>query len=1423
LIADTLSTKSVNCFGGNDGKITLVVNGGTRPYVYSWNPNVSIDSLGLNLTARPYSITVTDSHGCKDTVNTAINQPTRLSPSVILDSVSCFGGNDGGIIASSTGGTSPYTYAIDGSGTFQSSGTFTGLTAGPHTVTIRDAHSCDSIVSFNIYQPTALSASLIYTRDASCNGTCDGAIRAKGNGGTAPYIFSKDGVTFSSIDSFNALCAGGFTITVKDAKGCTATVPATINQPAVLALDTTSTKQPSCFGAIDGRIVVSATGGTASYLYSIDLGPTQATGTFNGLVAGNHTLTVKDAHNCTKSINVVLGQPALLVADTLSTKSVTCFGGNDGAIKLTVSGGTYPYTYGWTPNVSIDSLGNSLTARPYSILVTDLHGCTSTVNVTISQPTRLSPSIILDSVSCFGGNDGGVTASSTGGTSPYTYAIDGSGTFQSSGTFTGLNAGPHTVTIRDAHSCDSIVAFNIYQPTVLSASILYTRNTSCNGTCDGAIRAKGTGGTAPYTFSSDGVTFSAIDSFVGLCANSFTITVKDANGCTATAPATITQPSALVLDTVSTRPPTCYASSDGQIILTASGGTGSYQYAVDAGSYQASATFNGLSYGPHVGHVKDANGCIANFNVALTQPNPLIADTLSTQNISCFGGSDGVIILSVTGGHYPYTYSWPQIPGKTDSLGSTFAAGTYTPIVTDLTGCFDTVKVTLTQPTKLAPSYTMDSVSCFGAADASVTVTATGGTASYTYDLDAAGAPQASGTFSGLSAGPHTVTVTDAHGCDSIVRFTIYQPTALTTSNPAERDASCNGTCDGMMRGAGSGGTAPYTYSKDGVTFSSVDSFNALCAGNYTVTVKDAKGCTATVNVTVGQPTPLVLDTIGTNPPTCYNGTNGGFVMTASGGTAGYQFSADSGATYQASATFINQSVGPHRVQVKDAHGCITTFTFDVPNTPPSSTFDTVVTNVKCFGGSDGTITLVINGTATPYTFAWSNAATSQNLTGLAIGTYVPTVTDGNGCRVYALNGVNGVDSIKISQPTQIAETHTQTDVSCFGGSNGCITVTPSGGTPNAAAPLYSHSWSNGATTDNPCGLAVGTYTDTITDANGCRFTSAPITINQPSAISATDTFTPVSCPGTADGTATVSASGGTSPYSYLWSSGATGAQATNLTDTTYTVIITDAKGCKDTSSVTVSAINPMQLNAQKKNVFCVPLKNGMINLPVTSGKPPYTFIWDNGSTSPTLTQLGNGTYNVTITDANGCQRDTSFVVITDSSFILTVVPDTATINEGDQIQLASNTRGDGLSSILWSPELSLSCFDCLNPLATPYTTTEYSIHAVSDSGCIADAKSLITVIPQHQVYIPNAFTPNHDGPNDYWEIYGNKKVWVFVEAQVFDRWGEKIFESNDINFQWDGTYKGTPMEPGVYIYTCTIVFLDGKKIDNKGSITLIR
>ncbi len=1383
---------------------------------YMWSPIAYLSNpTGADVIAKPpvtsgYLVTGYSPKGyCKK--DTAITITVTTPPALTFTKVDATCGPNGSITVNPTpSGT--YTYAWNPSGSTQ---TITGLQSGTYNVTVTDQTSkCTATSATSLSSGGGVQAYIVKSVNPFCFGQLTGIIKVKAIGGTAPYAYHWN--TGPTIDSLKNLGPGTYTVTVTDATGCSTTTSGTISQPDLLQIQFLDTVNMKCFNTCDGSARVDAKGGSGGYQFVWSTTPVQDSTVGINLCSGNYSVTVVDGNGCTATGTVPITAPLPIVIDTVKTVPPSCFGSNDGQIILKVNGGVYPYTYNWPALPSeLDSIAQGLYANTYNAIITDLNGCKDTATYTILQAPRVSLTLAsIDTVSCFGGTDGKITVTGGGGAAPYTYSING-GAGQSSPVFSSLTAQTYTIGLVDAHGCDTTISVTVPQPSAITIALVTKRDVSCNGGNNGMIKVVGSGANGTYQYSKDGVTFQSADSFSNLSAGTYTITVKDRKSCTTTLTVTLTEPSLLDLLFVSSTPPKCFKGNDGQIVVNATGGTLAYNYALDYGVNQAGGTFNVVSSGAHTAIVTDGNGCVDSLSINVSQPNAVRGDTLRTNAVSCFGGNDGGIVLAVNGGIYPYSYSWLQIPTELDSIATNLTAGTYTVIVSDQNACTDTVITQVLQPTKLAPSIVMlDSVSCFGGNDGGITLTATGGTAPYTYSIDATNTFVTNNVFASLTAGNHTVTVRDAHNCDSIVSFFIYEPTQLSVSIVNFRNVRCFNNCDGMIRVTGNGGTLPYQFSIDGVNYQNMDSFNALCNNSYTITIKDQKGCTSTVSQTITQPTALNIDTTSVVAPTCNLGANGSVTVVASGGTPGYAYTYDYKLPVQFNGSFSPVSSGLHTFIAADLNGCIDSIRVNVPSPPATSTLDTNKIDVTCFGGNNGSIDLTVIGTVTPYTYQWSSAETTEDIANKVAGKYIVTVTDGNGCRVW------GLDTIEITQPTQVQLSNVITNVTCNGGANGCIDLTVTGGTTP-----YSYVWSNALpTTQDQCGLSAGTYAVTVYDTWQCSATLTSIVVGEPTAILVNSVSTPVTCPGRTDGSINLTVSGATPNYTYAWSNSSTAEDISGLAFGSYTVTITDANSCTATASVNVGQIPELFINPITRDVLCEPLKNGSVYTFPSGGTPPYNYVWQNGTTGSYIGGLGAGNYAVTVTDQNGCEKDSSFIIIVGNTFDISASPKDTLVELGETIPIHLDAVGGNMADIVWSPPYYLTCGDCQDPVSNTVNNIVYEVAVVSDSGCTAYDTVRIRVNPTYQLYVPNAFTPNGDGINDYFEIFGNKKVWLEMEMIVFNRWGEKVFESKDMNFQWDGKFRGVLQNPQVYVYELYLTYINGYKMPlQKGSLTLIR
>jgi hypothetical protein len=411
----------------------------------------------------------------------------------------------------------------------------------------------------------------------------------------------------------------------------------------------------------------------------------------------------------TITINV---NPAL-TASISSQTNVACNGGTNGAATVTPTGGTSPFNYSWSPSGITTATATGLSAGTYTVIVTDANNCSASTSVTITEPTTLAltPSSQTN-IACNGGSNGAAAVNvATGGAGSYTYNwTPGNPTGDGTPSVTGLSAGTWTCTVTDANSCTTSVNFTITQPTALVASVGSQTNVSCNGGTNGSATVSVSGGTPSYTYSwspSGGTAATA----TGLSAGIYTVTVTDANACTATQSFTITEPTALSLTPSSQTNIACNGGSNGAATVNvATGGAGGYTYNWTPGNPTGDGTpsVTGLSAGTWTCTVTDANSCTASVNFTITQPTALVASAGSQTNVSCNGGTNGSATVSVSGGTPSYTYAWSP-SGGTAATATGLSAGTYTVTVTDANACTATQSFTITEPTVIDDTVTENS------------------------------------------------------------------------------------------------------------------------------------------------------------------------------------------------------------------------------------------------------------------------------------------------------------------------------------------------------------------------------------------------------------------------------------------------------------------------------------------------------------------------------------------------------------------------------------------------------------------------------------------------------------------------------------------------------------------------------------------
>jgi gliding motility-associated-like protein len=668
---------------------------------------------------------------------------------------------------------------------------------------------------------------------------------------------------------------------VKDANNCFINATQTINQPTAVTLTATPTNE-TC-AASNGQIVLVGAGGTPTYTYSVNNGVTfGASPTFTGLAANTYNVAVKDNNGCVKNAVVTVANQASPIIIGTSPTNVTCNGACDGQLQVSVSGGTGAITY----SIGTPQASNTITnicAGNYTLTITDANGCTDTEPITITQPAVLTATVTPTNLTCNNNSTGQIAFVASGGTAPYLYSTNGVA-FSSNATAQFLSAGTYNTVVKDNKGCLVNTTITLTEPAVLQVQNIATTNASCHSFCDGDATATVVGGTAPYTYSwSNGGTANNTNA---LCAGTYTVDVTDANGCTTSDNATITEPPALQITNTTTTNALCSGSCDGTITVTAPLAT---QFSSDGGNtFQASNVLTNLCAGTYNIMVQDATGCSATGLAAIGEPTPIVQNAIPEDGqLICYNG-DGTLSASATGGTAPYYYVWNTGDTTQYLTVNLTTQTTFTCTVYDQNGCVSNAQ---TATVNIIPMFTASVTTPINTCPGQEVVFQASGSdglpAAYGYNYEWFD----SVTMTSISIGEYFVftptgdqtLVMVAHDeCNTYDTLTatvhVYSlPDPTFTVSPASGCSPLTAVFDLSTATAGATATATWDFG-DGTTGTGTTGLNHVYTEvgcyNVTVNITTTDGCsidTTLMSVVCVNPDPVANFTWNPNPPTTVN------------------------------------------------------------------------------------------------------------------------------------------------------------------------------------------------------------------------------------------------------------------------------------------------------------------------------------------------------------------------------------------------------------------------------------------------------------------------------------------------------------------------------------------------------------------------
>lgn len=750
-----------SCTGpGNDGVLLVKISGGTPPFTYEWsNANLKGENP-RNVAAGNYSVTVTDSQGLSNSAKITLDDPRITASARQTRPESGAGKADGKAEVEISGGSGASTFRWDNG---ETSAQAVKLKEGTHTVTVTDKGGCTAVATVNITQTLPeLNVSIAEKAPVRCAGSPEALLVAEATGGKEPYTFAWSNQALQGAQPESPLPAGTYTVTVSDAAGTKATASLTVRQPAPLSAIALA-KAPASTGAADGKASVSAQGGTPPLSFRWDNG--ESTELAAKLPAGKHTVTVTDGYGCTTTAEITITEDILPLEVRINTlQAIRCNGAKEAALEALVGGGKPPYTYAWNEAAAAGEKPAGLGAGTYQLTVTDALNTQKSASVTLREPAALALTATAKSPASTGRSDGQANAKARGGAEPYTFAWDNGETAAAA---LQLAPGARQLTVTDANGCTATAVVEITENILPLKLTLETAGTIACAGQTAALKLSVNGGKPPFTYAWNDPALRG-ESPEKAPAGNYTVTVTDAAGTAATATVALKAPAPLTV-ALTVRSNASTNQSDGQATAKVSGGTAPFTYRWDNGETEATAVK--LAPGTRRLVATDANGCTAEAAVEITETIlPLSVNLNKLSDNRCAGQIEGALQAEISGGKPPFQIAWNS-PDRNGEKQDRLPGGDYAVTVTDKLGATATASAKIANPDSLLANVARRvGTSTERTKDGKATVEIKGGKPAYTIAWDNG---ETTATAKNLTMGAHSLTVTDANGCQNIQSFEI--------------------------------------------------------------------------------------------------------------------------------------------------------------------------------------------------------------------------------------------------------------------------------------------------------------------------------------------------------------------------------------------------------------------------------------------------------------------------------------------------------------------------------------------------------------------------------------------------------------------------------------------------------------------------
>lgn len=1245
LEADFLETANPTCNGFSNGFIKLEINGGINTensiyrIVYGTNES-QMDTLEVfvgnefylidSLSEGAYMIRILDENNCRAPVNSDYLFAELYPPDPmfikdeVVTSASCFDISDGSIsfIVEGRQGINK-TIEIFKNGLLEDviestddSFNLNGLEAATYNIVVKDVDDCFVNKEIIIEQPDKLTYS-INSSNVICINSPTGSVEVNASGGNLPYniqLFNEENVLVDSASGndtfivFENLPPSQYYIQLTDDSGCIVENPENsvviVNNPLVeLSVDLSSVEL-HCNGDNTGQIIANALGGWGNYSFSLDNNEWTNSDSnefvFNNLQAGLYNVFVKDELGCTVDNMIEITQPSLVVLDSIFVKPVSCFNGSDGELMVFVSGGLGGYEYDFGNGFGNQNYIQQLSSGKHNFLVTDINGCGFKDSVEIHQPSDLTA------------------------------------VFQKN-------------------------SYNLY-------------NIRCFGLSD-EIRILANGGTAPYTvFYQNDLSISSIEEnspvlIDGFYAGKHDITFIDDNQCSYTFSTTLTEPQKVEISSIDIGEPTCFGDNNGRIrINEVLGGVTNYDISLFgiSGGYNQSintnsgARFDDILSDNYLLTIIDANLCETDTIFFVSQPEKIVLDNISTQNIICKGDDNGAIYITVAGGDGDYRHIWHDenmnlLPSNRPFIEDQLA-GLYFYSVSDSKGCVglnpitdDTLfNIEIIEPEH---SLTLNEVlfempRCFNDNNGSIMINSSGGWNNHRYSLNYGGL-QLSNEFIALESGDMSLIVKDEYGCSVEEYFFLPQPDSLILYVQSINHVMCNGENTGSVLLNAVGGNGGFEFGTTPENLQKSSLIEGLYAGDYSLIVTDTKGCEAENYVIINQPDSISYVFSEIQEPVCGLG-NGLLNINPEGGIAPYTIEWTS---HELPSVFEVSELlsGLYEFVITDSEDCSRNFSYSLNDIGGPELSNVTTTEPTCAYRQDGKIEVSFEGNAAPYQIIWKDSQANvihqgeELLQNIQSGIYSISIIDANGC-IFS-------EFIELAAPLPLSANLFVDNVVCINDNNGSANAVISGGTPDYNMFWMDNSGNVIGNGNSISQLFAGEYYFSVKDINGCGFgndndsIATSFMVSQPALpldVAASNIVAPT-CFGGNNARIVLSGTGGWG--NYLYSINGTDFSSNNIFNDLYSgdynVFAKDSKGCIENKTVSINDPEKVIIdNIIKQDVKCFGDANGLVTLAASGGTSPYSYSINNGITwnnHGLFSNLDVGEYQIFYRDVNLC------------------------------------------------------------------------------------------------------------------------------------------------------------------------------------------